>query len=200
MQILCLGDSITDCNHLFEDFPLGNGYVQLLAEKLPCNEQIKNHGIDGFTVSRILENIQTHRISLHRNPIITLLVGINDIGLIMNAHRTEEQKQQMLKEFTVHYKELLKLLTADAQQVILMEPFIFPCPAEYQNWIPYVHAMSQKIHSLSFQFSLPFLPLQDYLNQEASVKGFSAVTTDGIHLTALGHSLLAKRLYPLLNV
>ena len=88
MQILCLGDSITDCNHLFEDFPLGNGYVQLLAEKLPCNVQIKNHGIDGFTVSRILENIQTHRISLHRNPIITLLVGINDIGLIMNTHRT----------------------------------------------------------------------------------------------------------------
>ena len=27
MQIICLGDSITDCNHLFEDFPLGNGYV-----------------------------------------------------------------------------------------------------------------------------------------------------------------------------
>ena len=200
MQILCLGDSITDCNHLFEDFPLGNGYVQLLAEKLPCNVQIKNHGIDGFTVSRILENIQTHRISLHRNPIITLLVGINDIGLIMNTHRTEEQKQQMLKEFTVHYKELLKLLTADAQQVILMEPFIFPCPAEYQNWIPYVSAMSQKIRSLSFQFSLPFLPLQDYLNKEASVRGFPAVTTDGIHLTALGHRLLAERLYPLLSV
>ena len=32
MQIICLGDSITDCNHLFEDFPLGNGYVQMLSE------------------------------------------------------------------------------------------------------------------------------------------------------------------------
>lgn len=32
MQIICLGDSITDCNHLFEDFPLGNGYVQILSE------------------------------------------------------------------------------------------------------------------------------------------------------------------------
>ena len=81
-----------------------------------------------------------------------------------------------------------------------MEPFIFPCPAEYQNWIPYVSAMSQKIRSLSFQFSLPFLPLQDYLNKEASVRGFPAVTTDGIHLTALGHRLLAERLYPLLSV
>ena len=200
MHILCLGDSITDCNHLFEDFPLGNGYVQLLAEKLPCNVQIKNHGIDGFTVSRILENIQTHRISLHRNPVVTLLVGINDIGLIMNTHRTEEQKQQMLKEFTVHYNELLQLLTADAQQVILMEPFIFPCPAEYQNWFPYVQAMSQNIRRLSCQFSLSFLPLHDYLNKEASVRGLPAITTDGIHLTALGHSLLAERLYPLLNL
>ena len=118
----------------------------------------------------------------------------------MNTHRTEEQKQQMLKEFTVHYKELLQLLTADAQQVILMEPFIFPCPAEYQNWFPYVQAMSQNIRRLSCQFSLSFLPLQDYLNKEASVRGLPAITTDGIHLTALGHSLLAERLYPLLNL
>ena len=32
MQIICLGDSITDCGHLLDDFPLGNGYVQMLAE------------------------------------------------------------------------------------------------------------------------------------------------------------------------
>ena len=32
MQIICLGDSITDCGHLLEDFPLGNGYVQILSD------------------------------------------------------------------------------------------------------------------------------------------------------------------------
>lgn len=40
MQIICLGDSITDCNHLFEDFPLGNGYVQILSEMFRNQTQI----------------------------------------------------------------------------------------------------------------------------------------------------------------
>ena len=122
MQIICLGDSITDCGHLLEDFPLGNGYVQILSDmfnkEVPSNIiQIKNYGFDGFTVARILDNIRQHRISLHRSPVVTLLIGINDIGLMMNTNRTPSQQEQMMKEFTVHYDELLKLLTADARQV-----------------------------------------------------------------------------------
>ena len=137
MQIICLGDSITDCNHLFEDFPLGNGYVQMLSEmfqkhtiNISDTMQFKNYGIDGFTVARVLENIRLQRIPLHRSPIITLLIGVNDIGLMMNTDRTEFQKKQMMQDFVAHYKELLKLLTRDARQVILMEPFIFPHPEE----------------------------------------------------------------------
>ena len=155
MQIICLGDSITDCNHLFEDFPLGNGYVQILSEmfrnqtpsfsisadtvrrsssavqltdKSTGAIHFRNCGIDGFTVARVLENIRQHRILLHHSPVITLLIGINDIGLIMNTDRTDSQKEQMMREFATHYNELLNLLTTDARQVILMEPFIFPHP------------------------------------------------------------------------
>ena len=172
MQIICLGDSITDCNHLFEDFPLGNGYVQMLSEmfqkhtiNISDTMQFKNYGIDGFTVARVLENIRLQRIPLHRSPIITLLIGVNDIGLMMNTDRTEAQKEQMMQEFSAHYAELLHLLTADARQVILMEPFIFPKPAEYQTWIPYVRTMSNKIQQLAVKYSLPFLPLHDTLNR-----------------------------------
>ena len=126
MQIICLGDSITDCNHLFEDFPLGNGYVQILSEmfrnqissfsisadtvrrsssavqltdKSTGAIHFRNCGIDGFTVARVLENIRQHRILLHHSPVITLLIGINDIGLIMNTDRTDSQKEQMMREF-----------------------------------------------------------------------------------------------------
>lgn len=204
MQIICLGDSITDCNHLFEDFPLGNGYVQMLSEMFKKetsfnNVQIKNYGFDGFTVARVLDNIRQHRISLHRSPVVTLLIGINDIGLMMNTDRTEAQKEQMMQEFSAHYAELLHLLTADARQVILMEPFIFPKPAEYQTWIPYVRTMSDKIQQLAVKYnSLPFLPLHDTLNREAVKQGFQAVTTDGIHLTACGHELLARKLCSLI--
>ena len=216
MQIICLGDSITDCSHLFNDFPLGNGYVQMLSEmfnkkisiRQPVSRsgnpdssnvvQIKNYGFDGFTVARVLDNIRQHRISLHRSPIITLLIGINDIGLMMNTDRTADQQKQMMSEFSDHYEELLKLLTADARQVILMEPFIFPHPEEYRIWIPYVRIMSKLIRKLSEKYRLPFLPLHDDLNEIATEEGFDAVTIDGIHLTAHGHELLARKLYPLI--
>ena len=105
----------------------------------------------------------------------------------------------MMKEFTVHYDELLKLLTADARQVILMEPFIFPHPEEYQTWIPYVRTMSSNIQQLAEKYKLPFLPLHDILNKEAAEQGFGAVTTDGIHLTSNGHRLLAEQLYPMIS-
>lgn len=129
---------------------------------------------------------------------MTLLIGINDIGLMMNTDRTEAQKEQMMQEFSAHYAELLHLLTADARQVILMEPFIFPKPAEYQTWIPYVRTMSDKIQQLAVKYSLPFLPLHDTLNRGAVKQGFQAVTTDGIHLTACGHELLARKLCSLI--
>ena len=82
-ELICLGDSITDCNHLFEDYPLGNGYVRILAKKFVSDSgsfsqmekknassrynlslsasasansitQVRNYGADGFTVARIL--------------------------------------------------------------------------------------------------------------------------------------------------
>ena len=220
MQIICLGDSITDCNHLFEDFPLGNGYVQILSEMFrnqPPSFSIsadtvrrsssavqltdrstgaihfRNCGIDGFTVARVLENIRQHRIFLHCSPVITLLIGINDIGLIMNTDRTDSQKEQMMREFATHYNELLNLLTTDARQVILMEPFIFPHPEEYETWIPYVHTMSDIIRQLSVRFRLPFLPLHNYFNKEATQSGFDTITT------LYGHKLLAEKLFPLLQ-
>ena len=143
MQIICLGDSITDCNHLFEDFPLGNGYVQMLSEifkketsfnnvqikNYGNNVQIKNYGFDGFTVARVLDNIRQHRISLHRSPVVTLLIGINDIGLMMNTDRTPAQQEEMMGSFQEHYLELLTILTKSSCSVILMEPFVFSCPA-----------------------------------------------------------------------
>lgn len=117
----------------------------------------------------------------------------------MNTDRTDSQKEQMMREFATHYNELLNLLTTDARQVILMEPFIFPHPEEYETWIPYVHTMSDIIRQLSVRFRLPFLPLHNYFNKEATQSGFDAITTDGIHLTLYGHKLLAEKLFPLLQ-
>lgn len=202
MQLLCLGDSITDSNRMFEDFPLGNGYVEILSRKFQHDHKavsIKNYGVDGFTVSRILDNVIRERIDLHRTPVVTLLIGINDIGLMMNTDRTAAQQIQMMKDFFITYEQLLALLIKETRKVVLIEPFIFPHPEKYRLWIPHVQTMCQGIHRIAAKYKVSCLALHDYLNETAVQEGFSAVTADGIHLTRHGHELLADKLYPLIS-
>lgn len=54
-----LGDSITDDSHCFLENPLGNGYVNMVAEKLNDSDggrkkyDIMNRGHDGFTIHEL---------------------------------------------------------------------------------------------------------------------------------------------------
>lgn len=200
MTILtCLGDSITDCDHCFSDNFLGNGYVKILSDHFRSDGidcQVRNHGIDGFTVSRLLQRVKQDPGLI--SEIITILIGINDIGMMMNTCRTEEQQHTMQYSFQTHYEELLTILTKSTSRIILMEPFLFPCPAFYQAWLPLRHSMAENIQKLARQFQLPYLTLHQELNEEARKYGYSSITTDGIHLTSQGQKFLADRLYPLL--
>ena len=195
-KILCLGDSITDCDHCFSADMLGNGYVKMLADRLSkmgTDCQIRNRGTDGFTLFRLLQNSPLY---LSDDPdLITILIGINDIGLMMNTDRSAMQKQEMLFQFDSRYRELITILTKSVPYILLMEPFLFPWPAIYKTWFPYVKEMSQQIQKIAADFQLPFLSLHQELNAQAQIYGFSRITTDGIHLTTQGHEMLAQRLY-----
>lgn len=200
MQIFCLGDSITDSGHLFINPPLGDGYVHKLSLKLQqrgTNCSITNLGMNGFTISRLLDS------TLPRLPkqtdIITVLIGINDIGLMMNTFRTPQQQTEMMALFFEKYRELLQLLVPKTSCLILMEPFIFPFPAEYQNWIPYVKTMSEGIEKLACEYHLPYLLLHDDLNAAAAWYRADALTEDGIHLTSAGYEIITEKLFALLQ-
>ena len=59
-KIIFLCDSITDASHCFLENPLGNGYVNMVAEKLNDSDggrkkyDIMNRGSDGFTIHKSL--------------------------------------------------------------------------------------------------------------------------------------------------
>lgn len=201
-NLLCLGDSITDCNRLFSPSELGEGYVNILNSMIntfdtPCS--ISNKGIDGFTVSRLLQLIREEP-GIPRQDIITILIGINDIGLMMNTGRSPQQIQSMMHHFHNLYEDMICYLKSNSQaKLILMEPFIFPYPTEYALWVPYVKQMSGIIEQLSFKYQLTYLKLHDYLNLSGQQHGLEFITTDGIHLTPYAHKLLASRLFQLLK-
>ena len=191
--ILFLGDSITDCNHYFEPENLGYGYVRMISDKINApdkNYQVLNKGNDGFTVPAVRRLWKRSCFSL-KPDLITLLIGINDLGAIKNTGITPSAA---LAEFREQYQSLIdeiRLIT-DCP-ILLMEPFIFPHPAEYAAWEPEFHQMSQIISKLAKDNELAFLPLWEHLSAAAKAEGFSQITTDGIHLTSTGHALLADQ-------
>lgn len=195
MHILCLGDSITDCGHLLEAPPLGWGYVYLLQEAFrnsPGHYTISNHGVDGLTLIRLLQGVTQGSIPA-KADIVTVLIGINDISLMQNTHRSKDQQKAMLNKFSQNYRKLLDIL--DARKIILIEPFLFSRPAEYLTWLPNLHHMASIISSLAQERGLIYVPLQNRLNAEAKRLDLSQLTTDGIHLTIYGHEIIAKTLY-----
>ena len=191
--LLFLGDSITDCNHCFDPENLGSGYVRMISEKMNTPDkkyQVLNKGNDGFTVPA-LRRLWKHSCLNITPDFITILIGINDLAVIKNTGITPAVA---LAEFRKQYQLLIDEIrvTCDCP-ILLMEPFIFPYPAEYSTWEPELHKMSDMIRQISADNHLPFLPLWSDLMTSAKTDSYKKITTDGIHLTKTGHQLLANR-------
>lgn len=184
-----LGDSITDAERLWipEYNGLGNGYVQLLAEKLSNNFTVINKGHDSFTLPFLLRNLTTDCLSLSPAA-VSILIGINDVGVAKNTG-----KSLRAQEFASNYDTLIRrLLEASISSVFLLSPFVFSRPQEYLNWLPEVREVENTIEALARQYQLPFLPLQERMQESEKQYGTEMLTPDGIHLTPFGHELLAK--------
>lgn len=196
--LICFGDSITDCGRLWDAPPLGDGYVSMLFDKLNSDKStswnIINKGIDGFTIARVLEQLRDEP-RIYSADAISVLIGINDIGLMMNTDRTPAQIEDMFQVFVENYREMLRILSGTHKKILLMEPFIFPWPSKYQIWIPYVDRMSKEIAALAKEFQIPYIYLNADLLSLAEQIGIKNATIDGIHLTQPGHALLADYVY-----
>ncbi|MBQ8306694.1 MAG: SGNH/GDSL hydrolase family protein [Blautia sp.] len=196
--ILCIGDSITDCGRLFDFPPLGNGYVSLLASHFrERSSEIRfiNKGVDGFTVLRLLERAASEY--LHSEPdLVTILIGINDVAMIMDAHGSPRFVEKQLDRFEENYRHLLSVFREERIPFLVMEPFLFDEPWEMRTWQSLRMRMSDRIRSLAEEAGCPFVALQEPLMAAGPA---SALTIDGVHLTGKGHAVLTSQLLPVIN-
>lgn len=192
-NLLFLGDSITDCNHYFDPENLGQGYVRMIYGKINTPDkiyQVLNKGNDGFTVPAVRRLWKRSCLNLQPD-FITILIGINDLAVMRNTGITASVG---LADFREQYQTLIDDIRMMTDcPILLMEPFIFPYPAEYSTWEPELHAMSEIIQDIASKNQVTFLPLWENLLLEAKKYGYPEITIDGIHLTKYGHQLIAEK-------
>lgn len=202
MNILFLGDSITDCGHCFTKDNLGNGYVKYVASHI--SGTAVNGGCDGFTFPSILRK---YRQFYSGSACDTAVVagGINEVGVVLNTGLDEEQAARFLRQSTEALKLLLNALSENGTgRILVVEPFLFPVPEERRLWGPCLEEVRRQIrgavrnfphaHSVGPSASIALLPVQDALDKLAASAGYGAITTDGIHLTDAGHKILAREI------
>ena len=188
--IVFLGDSITDAGR--KESP--NQYVNVFSEQLNKQNQqlnIINKGVDGQFTEQIAQSLHPECIFLHPDY-VSILVGINDIGLLVASDVSEQEKLYMLEDSIRAYHEMLFDLSRETTaKIITLEPFIFPKDGAFEEWIPWQKKMSKNIRKLARNYGASFVPLQEPLEQKIQELGYDAITTDGMHLTSTGHEILA---------
>ena len=192
--IVFLGDSITDAGRKDSPNQLGYGYVNIFADSLKesgTDWNIVNRGVDGYITERVARALYSDCISLHPDY-VSILVGINDIGMIVRSQVSWQDKLYLLEDSIRSYHEMLFDLSRETEaKVITLVPFVFLKEDTYPEWVRWQKKMSKNILKLARNYGARFIPTQEPLNQKIEEYGYSAITTDGIHLTLLGHQALA---------
>ena len=191
-RIVFTGDSITDCDRLWDEGQekLGFGYVRMIREQLSEAEagavRIINRGHNGYTAFQMRQRWEEDCISLKPDT-LTILAGVNDLSIHLCGAGGYDGEG-----FGRHVEWLLrKAREKTGARIILMEPFLFLKPAEYRNWMPALGTFREPLRRLSEQYGTAFIPLWDVFQAAQGQYPVEALTTDGIHLTALGHEMIA---------
>ena len=190
-RLLFIGDSITDCGHLwdFHEKALGDGYVRLISEymeRLDPAYEVINCGFNGFTAGDLLHYWQKNGKAL-RPDVVTVLVGGNDIAEYFDMDYTGG-----MWRFSNDYQRLLADIRRETEaKLILMEPFVFFHPPYLQQWHVYVREEIRLIQTMQKKYGAGYVPLYDGMMKACREFGENALTVDGMHLTRKGNELLA---------
>jgi acyl-CoA thioesterase-1 len=183
-SILFIGDSITDCGRR-DDEPdyLGDGYVRLIAERLP-QRTVLNRGISGNRAVDLCDRWGIDVVAEHPE-ILTVYIGVNDTW-----RRYDDNNATSAATFEANYRACLENL-GGAKTLILVEPFVVPVNADQETWHEDLDPKRAVVAQLAVEFGAGFVPLSSLLHAAAEDHGAEAIAHDGVHPTELGHRLIA---------
>jgi len=198
--ILLQGDSITDAGRDRQnDMKPCWGYAAMVAAEVICDYpdqyQVINRGISGDRIVDLYARIKRDFINL-KPDYLSILVGVNDAWHEFGDNPNGVDNEKFFRIYCMLIEELKEALPQ--LKIYIMEPFTLCAPGTDVYWEQgYDHEVrlrAQSARAVAEKYGLPFIPLQDKLDELC--KNFPADywLGDGMHPTAAGHELLKKEL------
>lgn len=206
MTVLFQGDSVTDCGRdrsLSEGIEcMGDGYPKIFKQVydtlFPDNKvKFVNKGVSGDKTCNLLERYDEDLKAI--NPdFISIMIGIN------NTWRNFDSGENFSAEdFGKEYEELLTKIKADMPdaKILIIEQFAFTAHPERNTWQEDLDGKRNETRRLAEKYADWFIPMYDIMT-DASKTEFDmyALSADGVHPEALGHSLIATEIFKTLEI
>ncbi|MDQ0229622.1 SGNH/GDSL hydrolase family protein [Metabacillus malikii] len=193
MNILLIGDSITEWGRHGDPEDLGTGYVRLIHDYFVTTFPTKkymffNRGVGGDRITDLAARWQKDAIDLQPD-IISISIGINDVWRQID---NPDMDQVSPEQFEQLYNDLLTEVKEKTNAaIVLMEPTVIEEDSESRgnkllpNYVSVIHSVAEKFGAIVVPTHKAFI---DYLQADNGYK----LTTDGVHMNPAGNMLMAK--------
>lgn len=197
-RIIFFGDSITQAG------VNAGGYITKMKEQLEKNGlksqyELSGAGIGGNKVYDLYLRMEED--VLAKNPdIVVIYVGVNDVW-----HKASSGTGTDADKFQKFYEALIKKLTDKNIRVILCTPAAIGERTDFSNQQDGdLNRYAQIIRNIAAKSKLPLCDLRKAflaynLKNNPDNKESGILTTDRVHLNALGNQLVADQLLPLIQ-
>lgn len=197
--VLFQGDSITDWyRDKNETNPnsfkmMGTGYAAMAAADLLMKHptltlQVFNKGISGNKVYQLADRWDTDCLKLKPN-VLSILIGVNDFW-----HAYNGKYNGTLETYKTDYKKLLDRTKQALPNVklIIGEPFgLQNVKAVTAQWYPAFDGYRRAAQDIAREYDAIFIPYQSVFNEALKLAPGSYWTSDGVHPSMAGASLMA---------
>jgi acyl-CoA thioesterase-1 len=189
--VLFVGDSVTDCGRRDDPEGLGHGYVRLLASTPEFSgRSVLNRGVNGSRVVDLEARWEEDVLSVEAD-VVSVLIGINDTW-----RRYDSDDPTSVEQYEAGYRRLLQSIAHRSQtSLVLLEPFLLPIGIEQERWREDLDSKIAAVRSLAAEFGAVLVPTDVDLTRLAAQieedERATALTLDGVHPTAQGHSAIA---------
>jgi lysophospholipase L1-like esterase len=193
-KIIFFGDSITQAG------VQPGGYVDLIKKALdPTKYEVIGAGIGGNKVYDLFFRMEDD-VLIKKPDLVVIYIGVNDVW-----HKATSKTGTDFDKFSKFYQGLITKIQNNGAKVVLCTPAVIGEKKDGGNEMDAdLDKYSGAIRELATKNKLPLCDLRTIFKEYDAVnnpdnKDKGILTSDGVHLNALGNQTLADKLLPLVK-